>query len=366
MPDLMRVAEEIYSWAQSNNLFVGSTPGTSSQALTDRVNPLVEPLNEQLPIFKKRGISFLSYNSERSIIYIHTSGRLTKKDKRLLPASTDGVTVEYMQTKQLSIGHPASALPPGQNPYNLHNGKYTCGSSISVGNYRDAGTLSCLVKKNGELFGLTCNHVAGGCNNTKSDTPIVAPGVADVCYTSIDPFTIGRHHSVLPMSQGDPAFINCDANRDAALISIRNETNITSMQGTFYDTPVSVMEPIDNMRVEKVGRTTGNTHGTVLSKVFKPIAIMCNAKSYPSANEEESVTFQGVVYFTNIFVVTGANGRFSLPGDSGSLVVHSDANNTRHAVGMLFAGNENVTFILPIKPILDELGVSLVDNFNVT
>ena len=62
------------------------------------------------------------------------------------------------------------------------------------------------------------------------------------------------------------------------------------------------------------------------------------------------------VTFTGLFAVAGEEGRFTEGGDSGSPVVNEDG----RLLGIAFAGSATVSLILPIQPMLSELGLSLV------
>jgi len=68
-----------------------------------------------------------------------------------------------------------------------------------------------------------------------------------------------------------------------------------------------------------------------------------------------------------VFVVepTGA-AHFSLAGDSGALVIGEIAQNQWAGVGLVVAGdNKGQSHILPLEPILQRFGVSLVSGHNV-
>jgi hypothetical protein len=117
------------------------------------------------------------------------------------------------------------------------------------------------------------------------------------------------------------------------------------------------------MRVEKVGRSSGHTEGTVTTAIVGPLDVSYSAPQY---------NFSGLVYFDPMFIVTGIADRFSEAGDSGSLVVHMDANGVRHAVGIVVAGGDDagapggkISLIMPIEPILKGFGLSLVANHNI-
>ena len=83
--------------------------------------------------------------------------------------------------------------------------------------------------------------------------------------------------------------------------------------------------------------------------------------------------FSGFVTFHQVFSVIGHGCAFSDNGDSGSLVTTLDSEGNRVAVGLVFAGRtdaaapgEKTSLILPIKPILEALGVTLVTGHNCT
>ncbi|MBR0893260.1 hypothetical protein JQ637_46290 [Bradyrhizobium diazoefficiens] len=80
---------------------------------------------------------------------------------------------------------------------------YTCGSSISVGNNREAGTLGAIVRdSSAKQYGLTNNHVSGSCSFAPVGLPILAPGIVDVVPGNLSPFTIGFHSVALKMAPG--------------------------------------------------------------------------------------------------------------------------------------------------------------------
>src|SRR5271156_3688862 len=125
-------------------------------------------------------------------------GSTSKKLLASIPASVDDVAITYRQGVQTPIGGTPS-VPFGAPPFVVRNSpagdRYTCGSSISVGNFRDAGTLGCLVRDGaGVLYGLSNNHVTGSCSFAGVGLPILAPGVYDVAPNSLPPFTLGFHH----------------------------------------------------------------------------------------------------------------------------------------------------------------------------
>jgi hypothetical protein len=193
--------------------------------------------------------------------------------------------------------------------------------------------------------------------------PILAPGVLDVSPMGFDPITLGFHERGLDMVPGIPGAVAVHKNLDAALFKIKDESRVSSMQRSFYDTPSSVRAVEANMAVEKVGRTTGATKGNVRGQAQSAFAIHY-------ALTGVGYSFQSQVYFDPIFVVEGTGEAFSEEGDSGSLVTTVDGAGERHAVGLIVGGlkgpgGTGYSLVLPIEPILIALGVELVSGHNI-
>lgn len=317
---------------------------------------------------ERLSITAVGVNPKRRTVLIYTPRRLSKAAQAALPSGlAGGFSVEFRQAKQVSIGVEGAGqsvlaldddAPPAGAPY-------PCGGSIGMANARMAGTIGALVRlKDGSLCGLSNNHVTGGCSNARIGLPILAPGVLDVTADGPDPFCIGRHETVLPMAQGIPGLVDVSANTDAALFRISDASRVSSMQGRAYDTPSAIADPDVDMEVEKVGRTTRHTRGVVEALVAGALPVSYNTITYHGPDEE--VRFTGLVYFAPVFKITGVDGPFSLSGDSGSLVTSTDGRGRRVAVGLVFAGlAPDESYMLPIRPILERFGASLVSGHNV-
>jgi hypothetical protein len=92
--------------------------------------------------------------------------------------------------------------------------------------------------------------------------------------------------------------------------------------------------------VHKLGRTTGYTQG----KILQTDVIV-------------DVQYDGGIarFEDQLWIETGVDGSsFSAGGDSGSLIMDMDDN----AVGLLFAGNDVVTFANPIDAVMQELNIT--------
>lgn len=332
------------------------------------------PAFDQLPVtfaaiatLRQKQIRFVGVNPSAAeiTVFLHRSAP-SAKVLSTLPHQCDGYALKYRQ------GNPDPVNPANIAEANvtcaIHashgNSFYTCGSSISVGNARSAGTLGCLLRDAaGQIFGLSNNHVTGSCNYAPTGLPIVAPGVLDVGPTNPAPFTLGFHRSQLQMMMGDPTIVDATLNQDAAIFSVVPNGPVSSMQQSYYDTPSTTLPLQPGMNVEKVGRSSERTSGVVLSEIIGATAISYSAPHYG---------FSGQVYFEPMFLVHGIGDRFSEQGDSGALVTHVDADGARHAVGIVVAGADDsgapggkLSLILPIQPILTSFGLQLVTGHNV-
>lgn len=361
-------ARIFHDWATKEGLMLEGPvkPVSSTVAELGLVDPASEATKQ---ILHRRGVLGIIFNdADGEVVVLLKRAKPTKKELEALPKLIDDVAVSYRQGSPSPIG----GEPPkahGNPPYVVrHIGGseyYACGSSISQGNSRDAGTLGCLVRDaQGVIYGLSNNHVTGGCSHANIGLPILAPGVLDVMPNSQDPFTIGYHEQALDMMVGTPDNTNPSNNQDAAIFKIADDSRVTSYQGSFYDTPSTTMTIQAGLQVEKVGRTTAHTSGLVIGQLYGAMSVFYDMEIH---------AFKGRVYFDPIYVVRGiGNSAFAEAGDSGALVTVIDNAQQRHAIGIVVGGLTDkkapggiLTFILPIDPILNKLGITLVSGHNV-
>lgn len=352
-------ANAFQAWAQENRLMNSDFPVQIASQVEERdeVFDALKISAASESILRSKHLAFVGFNDARNEVIAFTNKVITAKDQKILPQTFgDEVTVRYVQGGLASAGVPSSGCV--NEPYTLtSSGKYSCGSSVHPARHIGAGTLGALVRdQSGTLFGLSNNHVSGLCSYASEGEKILAPGHPDILAGGLDPFTIGYHHKSLPLIPGTPDNVNIFENRDAAIFKIANADWVSSMQGALYDTPSTIAAIQPGQAIEKVGRTTGHTKGTVICQMVG--AFSCN---YIVPGIGASVAF-----FSPVFVAQGIGGAvFSEPGDSGSIVV-AELDGDRFAVGLLFAGDKSGhTFILPLEPILTNLGVTLVSGHNV-
>lgn len=245
----------------------------------------------------------------------------------------------------------------------------SCGSSIGLGNQRNAGTLTAIARLNGgdptRLFGLSCNHVIGGCSTALPGTPVVMPGIQDVS-TDIDEINlVGRLYEIAPMSQGLPSVIQLDSNSDLAAFEIDEHMELSSMQGSgtgSYDTPTSFARQIrKGLAVKKWGRSTGLSHGHIDDVVEGGYPLPYKVTSYYGPQHGASQIFRGTVYYNKAYEVVPSGVRpFSLGGDSGALVTTDKPNQPERIVGIVVAGGKEKGLVLPLRPMLRHLKMTIV------
>ena len=98
------------------------------------------------------------------------------------------------------------------------------------------------------------------------------------------------------------------------------------------------------LNVQKFGRTTAMTHGYV-----------------DAVNVAVLVTYDvGDARFIGQIIIKPDTGdNFSLPGDSGALVVADGGPHDRRPVGLLFASGTGISVANPISDVLSELDIDI-------
>ncbi len=235
---------------------------------------------------------------------------------------------------------------------------------ISIGHLHiSAGTFGCLVRRGDDLFILSNNHVLADVNRARPGDPILQPGPSDGGTQPVDriavleefvPLDFGTAEPTCPLAGLAAKGLNALAkllgssyrfqpivqtpgiNRVDAAIARPLQPDLVSPEILEIGAPVGVGEAMLGMTVQKSGRTTGYTTGTI-TQIDATVRIDYYG---PQA------TFGGQLVATPM----------SQPGDSGSAVLDME----RRVVGLLFAGSDAATIINPIADVLSALRVELV------
>ena len=278
------------------------------------------------------------------------ASQLSSRD--MVPAMLEGMPTDVVQTGIIR------ALQPTTNKHRPAPG------GVSIG-HRDitAGTLGCLVKKDGQKFILSNNHVLANSNQAEIGDPILQPGPYDGGTYPDDhiagledfvPINIIGVPSECPIATGTASLLNEIAKVlgsqvrmrainqqatenlvDAAIARPLNPEDVTDeilQIGTIQGTAAGEL----GMAIKKSGRTTGLTTG-----VIEQVDVSVNVQ-YGEGQ---------IAMFTDQVMA----GAMSQGGDSGSAVL--DDNN--RLVGLLFAGSDTTTVINRIENVFSSLGVSM-------
>ncbi|MGX9887427.1 hypothetical protein [Streptomyces sp. NPDC002276] len=215
---------------------------------------------------------------------------------------------------------------------------------LSVGHQLvTAGTLGAFVRIAGHsgVHALSNNHVLAACNRGRLGDPILQPGPLDL-GTFND--RIGALSAVVDLREGDAS-----ANvTDVAACEI-DEALAAALDVSFPYGVTGYIDPEQGLPVKKIGRTTGETDGSILMFEIENLWV-----DYGDP--------LGVLTFDNQIAIQGRDGElFSDGGDSGSLVFSVDP---PAGVGLLFAGSDTgpqgpVTYANPLDLALGQIHATL-------
>lgn len=207
-----------------------------------------------------------------------------------------------------------------------------------------AGTIGAFVTPvdgdGSQVHVLSNNHVLADSDRGRTGDPVIQPGPAD---GGADPGDrVATLASIVPLDLDRPNIV------DAATALLDDGIDV---DGRYPAGPLrGWADALDDIEVEKVGRTTGVTRGRVSAIELDDVMV-----EYPV----------GVVDFENQIEVSGSATAFSAGGDSGSVVYRPD---TLDLIGLLFAGSERggengqgLTYCNPISDVLSRLGMRPVE-----
>jgi hypothetical protein len=263
----------------------------------------------------------------------------TEADRALLP---DVGRAAEAQLDVRVIG-PVRALS-SPTPDDLQRRVRPLRPGLSVAHYSvTAGTLGGFVRVGGRLAVLSNNHVLAASDAAELGDPVLQPGPADG-GTAED-----RVGSLLAFED----LVANRANRVDAAVAVLDQgvdTEPGDVPGGALTGPIPGNLDIDpDELVEKIGRTTGHTHGRITAVEVDGVAVEYD---------------DGVYRFDDQIEIAGRAGEFSAGGDSGSVIWRS---RDRAPLGLLFAGSSTggdggagVTFANPLATVLAVLGAEWV------
>jgi hypothetical protein len=280
------------------------------------------------------------------------SSELSSKD--LIPAEIQGIMTDVKAVGRIVIHKSRKdrwrPAPPG----------------VSIGHeYVTAGTFGSVVWDNAtnKKLILSNNHVLANSNDARKKDAIVQPGPIDGGKAPQDlvaelerfvPIIFEKSDtnicSVANGVAGIANFIAGILGSKSRLAALRIESTSNEVDAAVavpwkdsvteeildIGAVMGVTEPGLDMKVKKSGRTTGVTEGTITGLNAAVEVEYGNGK---------------IALFENQIVTTD----MSEPGDSGSLLLEAETNK---AVGLLFAGSDEITVFCPINRVMELLDVN--------
>ena len=263
-----------------------------------------------------------------------------------VPARLDDVPVERVVTGLfLADADPTTRQRPAPVGFSVGH------VDITAGTYGAR-----VVDGGGTTFMLSNNHVLADGNDASLGDPILQPGPFD---GGSDP-----DDRIAELADYEPIDFENDNVMDAAIAQPLHADSISAATPSDdgYGAPNSTAFVLDGdgdgnvddgvvgLVVQKYGRTTGLTSGTV-----EEINVTVNV-CYVCGNPVCTTCAESATFVDQISI---SPGDFSDGGDSGSLIVTDDAD--VNPVGLLFAGSSSRTLANRIDLVLDRFGVTVDD-----
>lgn len=180
-----------------------------------------------------------------------------------------------------------------------------------------------------QVFALSNNHVLADVNSLTSGTQIVQSGPENHPTSEGDVFA--KLSNFLPIRFPETRFGRLSNLFDAAIAQVSSLEAIkrNSILGIDnYDPTLDT--PVPGLQVTKSGRTTGITTGVITGMHLSALQI-----NYGTMANPRIATFDDVIQ-----ILGDGNEPFSLPGDSGSVILNR---NNGRPVALLFAGDGRAT-----------------------
>jgi len=195
------------------------------------------------------------------------------------------------------------------------------------------GTLGAVVSRSGKLYLLSNSHVLARSGKAKVKDVILSPGKTDGGKNPRD--LVARLAAFKKFVKGG-TFVNSADCAIAVPVASRLADINPAIPG--IGIPKGIKTPQRGMKIVKVGRASGKTFGVIKDVHFRFVF------KYDGIGE--------VGFFDQVLCT-----RYSIPGDSGSLVLDRK---TKRAVGLHFASAPNGSVFSPIDAVMKALKVELV------
>jgi hypothetical protein len=272
--------------------------------------------------------------------------------KDLVPATLDGVPTDVIET---------GVIRALQSPTDRHR---PAPGGVSIG-HRDitAGTLGCLVKKDGRSVILSNNHVLANSNAAAIGDPILQPGPYDGGRYPEDhiadleqfvPINIIGTSSDCPTATGIAAFLNGLARLFGSSVRLQ----AVEQQPAENLVDAAIARPLNPEDVEDEILQIGSIQGSVEGQLGMVVKKSGRTTGFTTGDIQQVDVTVNVQYGEGKiaqFADQLMTGPMSQGGDSGSAVL----NDGNLLVGLLFAGSDTNTIMNRIQNVFSALGVSV-------
>ena len=313
------------------------------------------------------GLGYMTKNGER-----YSEGVVVMVSRKLPLAALaphEVIENEYhgIVTDVMEVGHLVAPKPITAQVVDRTGRVRPAPGGVSIGHYKiTAGTLGCVCYDllTGNTVILSNNHVLANSNGAEIGDRILQPGVYDSGDYDDDyiadllrfiPIEFSSEPPTCPISEfvaGSANFLARAFGSSHQLKPIKTSQTVNKVDAAIAvpldkkDVTTDILEipgkikaiqqPIIGMKVRKSGRTTGLTTNEILV-----------------VSATVTVNYGGDLYAT--FEDQFVTGPMSAGGDSGSLVLNQDE---LIAVGLLFAGSDQVTICNVIDNVFDALNLA--------
>jgi hypothetical protein len=275
---------------------------------------------------------------------------LSSRDR--VPETVDGVPTDVIETGRIR------ALQSHTDRHRPAPG------GVSIG-HRDitAGTLGCLVRKNGQIFILSNNHVLANSNDASPGDAILQPGPHDGGRYPDDhiaelaefvPISFIGSPSNCPAARGTAAFLN----RVASMLGSDVRLLAISQQAGENLVDAAIARPLNDEDVSGEILEIGSIQGTVNAELGMAIKKSGRTTGFTTGEVQQVDVTVSVQYGAGRIALFGDQvmaGPMSQGGDSGSAVLDE----SNRLMGLLFAGSESTTIINRIEHVFSTLGLGL-------
>jgi hypothetical protein len=248
-----------------------------------------------------------------------------------VPSRLEGYDVQIVTTGRIDAVRavPTEFARPAPSGYSVGHPDIT------------AGTIGAKVRDSaGNVYILSNNHVLANSNNASVGDPTLQPGPFDGGTAGDQIGTLADFQTIVMGGSSNTM--------DAAIAVVDGDDLTGATPSDAYGAPGTSVYTgnLLNKGVQKYGRTTGHTTGTVTETNVTVSVCYVPRGMFSCA---QAATFTGQIGISP--------GTFSAGGDSGSLIVTNDSN--KDLVGLLYAGSSTRTLANPIAAVLDRFNVAI-------